>query len=108
MRKLLTLLPQISLTQLRLTLLSTTAGTCRRDLEFFHRPHGEIDDALGTRLTLAQLQTTLRSTTVGECHETYKSSHRPHGKMADVLAPTHAFITTNSPVNYSLYVPQRP
>ena len=37
-----------------------------------------------------------------------KSSLRPDEKMADVLDPTHACITANAPVNYSMCVLQRP
>ena len=41
--------------------------------------------------------------------ETLKSSHRPDGKVADLLATTHACTTAaETPVNYSMYVPQRP
>ena len=65
----LTRLPRVSIAQLR-TLLSTTGGACRRDLE---------------------------------------SSHRPYGKTAHALALTLACTTAaNAPVNYRLYVPQRP
>jgi hypothetical protein len=38
----LTCLPRLSLTQLRPTLRSTTASTCRRDLQLSHRPHGRL------------------------------------------------------------------
>ena len=40
--------------------------------------------------------------------DVFEISHRPDGKIADVLAPTHACTTANAPVNYSMYVPQRP
>jgi len=40
--KLLTCLPRLTLAQLRLALWSTTVGTCRRDLEFPHRPKGKL------------------------------------------------------------------
>ena len=43
-----------------------------------------------------------------KCRRDLKFSHRPHGKIADMLAPTHACTTANAPVNYSLYVQQRP
>jgi hypothetical protein len=61
------------------------------------------------RLSLAQLRLTLWSTTVGTCRRDLKFSHCPNGKIADVLALTH-FCTTaaDAPVNYRLYVPQRP
>jgi hypothetical protein len=42
MGKLLTGLPRLSLAQLRPTLRSTTASTCRRDLQLSHRPHGRL------------------------------------------------------------------
>ena len=39
----------------------------------------------------------------------FEISYLPDGKVADVLAPTHACTTAaDSPVNYSMYVPQRP
>ena len=43
------------------------------------------------------------------CVLTLKISHRPDGKMADVLASTPASTTAaDAPVNYRMYVPQRP
>ena len=42
MGKWLTCLPRLSLAQLRLTLLPTTASTCRRDLEHFPTPRWEF------------------------------------------------------------------
>jgi hypothetical protein len=42
MGSLLTRLPRLSLAQLRLMLRSTTAGTCRRALNFSHRPNGRL------------------------------------------------------------------
>jgi hypothetical protein len=50
MGKMLTRLPRLSLAQLRLTLRSTTVCTCRRGLNFSHRPHGKIADALASTL----------------------------------------------------------
>ena len=70
-----------------------------------HAPMGKWLTCL-PRLTLAQLRT-LRSTTGGACHRNLEKFHRPHGKIADVLAPTHACTTSNAPVNYRMYVPQR-
>jgi len=56
MGKLLTGLHRLSLAQLRPTLRSTTASTCRRDLQLSHRPNGKIADMLAlTRLRSAQL-----------------------------------------------------
>ena len=46
MGKLLTRLPRLSLAQLRLTLRSTTVCTCRRGLNFSHRPDGKVADVL--------------------------------------------------------------
>jgi hypothetical protein len=57
--------PRLSLAQLRLTLRSTTVCTCRRGLNFSHRPDGNIADVLMPRLFL---QTTLWSTTERACH----------------------------------------
>ena len=51
MRKLLTRLLRLPLQQLRLTLLSTTVCTCRRDLKISHRLDGKIADALASTLT---------------------------------------------------------
>ena len=65
MGKMLTRLPRLSLAQLRLTLRSTTVCTCRRGLNFSHRPDGNIADVLMPRLFL---QTTLWSTTERACH----------------------------------------
>jgi hypothetical protein len=45
MGTLLTRLPRLTLAQLR-TLRSTTVGTCRRDLQYSHRPDGKIAHAL--------------------------------------------------------------
>jgi hypothetical protein len=42
MGKLLTCLPRLMLAQLRPTLRSTTVCTCRRDLNFSHRPNGRL------------------------------------------------------------------
>jgi len=42
MGKLLTCLRRLALAQLRLTLWPTSERTCRRDLEFSHRPHGRL------------------------------------------------------------------
>jgi hypothetical protein len=42
------------------------------------------------------------------CALILKSSQCPHGKIADMLAPTHACTTANAPVNYRMYVQQRP
>jgi len=43
------------------------------------------------------------------CQPRLQTSHRPDGKVADVLATTHACTTAaETPVNYSMYVPQRP
>ena len=41
------------------------------------------------------------------CVLVLKTSHRPDGKMADVLASTPAS-AADAPVNYRMYVPQRP
>jgi hypothetical protein len=50
-----------------------------------------------------QLQEAVRAS------ETLKSSHRPDGKNANALASTLARTTAaDTPVNYSMYVPQRP
>ena len=108
MGKLLKCLPRLSLAQLRLTLRSTTVCTCRRGLNFSHRPDGNIADVLMPRLFL---QTTLWSTTQNvRVKVTLKGSHRPDGKITDVLASTLARTTAaDTLVNYSLmYVPQRP
>jgi hypothetical protein len=108
MGKMLTRLPRLSLAQLRLTLRSTTVCTCRRGLNFSHRPDGNIADVLMPRLFL---QTTLWSTTQNvRVKVTFKGSHRPDGKITDVLASTLARTTAaHTLVNYSLmYVPQRP
>ena len=73
-----------------------------------HCPDGIIANVLA-RLTIAQLRT-LWSTLLQLVRATdTQTSHRPHGKVADALASTHASTTVaHSPVNDSMYVPQRP
>jgi hypothetical protein len=155
MGKLLTRLPRLSLAQLQLTLRSPTECTCRRDLNFLHRPDGRhtfcslfagrrclglgwLSDhlivhhqwecswlcarahalkssVLGALLTcpngLSLFNSDRSSVLPGSstCQPRLQTSHRPNGEIADTLASTHACTTaTDAPVNYRMYVPQRP
>ena len=59
--------------------------------------------------TVAISSCTISGNTAENVRAQAQSSHRPDGKMADVLASTPASTTAaDAPVNYSMYVPQRP
>ena len=94
MGRMLKCLPRLSIAQLRPTLRSTTAGTCRRDLHKFPSPQSETHVLLVAFATHA-------CTTAADALVTYrkyvqqrlKNSHRPHGKMADMPKSTHLVLS---------------
>ena len=100
MGKLLTRLHRLTLAQLRPKLRSTTACTCRRDLENFPMPPWETHVLLVACRAVVSLSMVAqwpshRLPSVGtqliKCALILKSSQCPDKKIADVLALTHAF-----------------
>ena len=100
MGKWLTCLPRLTLAQLR-TLLSTTVGTCHRDLENFPSPRWDFHMfcacacraavSLSTAARLPSHRAPSLATQLLECVLTLKISHRPDGKMADMPKSTLIF-----------------
>ncbi len=107
--KLLTHAPRLTLAQLR-TLRSTTAGTCRRELENFPWPQWETHvfarclqgggvAVFGGTVTISSC--TISGNTAFSVRARSSSKvPSPDGKVADVLAPTHTCTTANASVNY--------
>jgi hypothetical protein len=118
MGKLLTRLPRLSLAQLWLTLWSTTVCTCRRDLNFSHRPNGKLTfcSLLAGRRCLCLGRHSDHLIVHHQWESSYlcaralilKSSQCPDGKIADALALILACATAyDASVNYRGCVLQR-
>jgi len=76
-----------------------------------HRPDGNITDVLASTLARTTAADTLVNFSLMYVPQRPVISHRPDGKFADALALTddsRLATVADAPVNYSLYVPQRP